>query len=238
MLHEQIGIGPLVESINFLGDHDKNLTELCIPEMHVRWILVQLSKIKKERILGEQYIGCNPFNPCLDDSHLMTEEVKAGRKPRYVKKILDQWYACAKRSQSEAISNLYSQLLVRVVETGKHLCEHLVFKIEVDPTLSMFPKVYSTAAEGEQKVKLRFNKRRAGEQNGPAARTPISAARKRKGGDRNGEDNGMYDISDSDTSREDGSTREDIRSMVHKDGGQQRNIERQNGGTINGNAEQ
>lgn len=193
---------------------------MCIPEKYARWLQVQLNKVKKEEnILGEQYIECNPFNPCWDDGHLMTEEVKARRKPRHVKKILDQWYECAKRSQSEAIRNSYSQLLVRVAETGKHLWEHLVFKIEVDSTLTTFPKVYRTEAEVDQKAKSRANKRSAGGQDGPATKTLMSAARKRKGRKRKNDGNDMEDRSDRDTFVEDDDGRGDGRSMAPRIGG-------------------
>lgn len=206
-IHEQVGMSHLVKSINFLGDHDNNLTEIFILGKYARWLPVQLDKIKQQdKILGEHYPECNPFEPRWDDIQLMSTEIKTRRNPRHIKKILDQWYACAKRSQSESIRNFYTLLLKRVTaEPGRHLWKHMVHNIQVDPSFDTFPKVFHTPEEEQKTAKTRVQKRRADGKHGPAAHTPISVARKRKGRKPNTEtgNDDMSDESGSDTSQED-----------------------------------
>lgn len=156
---------------------------------------------KEERVLGDQYVDWNPLEPRWDDIHRMPEDVEYRRNPRHIKKVFDQWYVCAKRSQSESVKSFYTNLLVRIATTGRHLWENMVHKIEVDQSLATFPKVHHTAAAKQQAAKQGAQKRRADEQNGSAARTPLSAVGKRKGRKPNDEDEDMSDnSSDSDYS--------------------------------------
>lgn len=72
---------------------------------------------------------------------LMPTAVKTQRNPRHAKKILDQWYLCALRSQSEAIREFYKQVLVNIASKGGHLWQDLVDHIKIDETMATFPKV-------------------------------------------------------------------------------------------------
>lgn len=97
IIHEKICMSHLVNSIKFLGDHDTNLIEVCIQRKFARWLPVQLGNIKKQDwILGGHFPDCNPLKPRWDDIQMMPAEVIPRRNPRHIKKILYQWYACAK----------------------------------------------------------------------------------------------------------------------------------------------
>lgn len=136
-INEYIGINYVVKSINFLGDREKNLTEVCVLRKFARWFRYMISTITAEdRVLGKEYVDCNPFIPVWDNVDLTPKAVQQQRKPRHVKKILDQWYYRAVRSQSDEVRELYQLLLVRVAgENGRHLWSGLVQDVYIDPTL-------------------------------------------------------------------------------------------------------
>lgn len=174
-INSQIGMSHIVKSINFMGDYDKNVTEVCVPDKFERWFCAQIAKVEREeRVLGDRYMECNPFVTQWDDMELIPLEVRRQRHPRHIKKILDQWYSCAKRSQSEAIRKFYTQVLIRTGEFGRHLWKEFVKDITIDESMTKFPKVTPLGKEDYNSVKQGANKRRADEQNGPAVNTPIS----------------------------------------------------------------
>lgn len=58
------GTSYIVKSLNFLGDQGNNLTEICVPQKYARWIISQISKVKKdERVIGDHYGECYQFVP-------------------------------------------------------------------------------------------------------------------------------------------------------------------------------
>lgn len=90
-INEQLGMSYIVKSINFLGDSDNNLTEVCVLRKFVRWFVYKISTVKaKDRIIGDQYIDANPFIPRWDDVGLISQLVQEQRKPKHIKRILDQ----------------------------------------------------------------------------------------------------------------------------------------------------
>lgn len=192
-IHEQVGMGHLIKSMNFLGDYDNNVTEICIPSKFARWFIAQVGKVRNEdRVLGDPYpMDCNPLTPRWDDMDEMSPEVCRKRAPRHIKKIMDQWYSCAKRSQSQAIREFYSQLLVRVAaSTGRHLWCNMVQDIKVDASMDTFPKVVALDPPDNGQDTQRNNKRRVSER---AMNTPISAMRKKKGRKKGQDKDGMCD---------------------------------------------
>lgn len=98
-----------------------------------------------------------------------------------MKKIIDQWYMCAKRSQSDNNRTFYKNVLVNMANEGKHLWGEYSYGIRVDDTLETFPKVIHSEEEEQYLEKIKQNKRKADAQNGPAVNTPISTLRKKKG---------------------------------------------------------
>lgn len=111
----------------------------------------------------------------------MFDVVKQQRYPRHVKKVLDQWYSCAKKSQNETIRVFNKNLLKIIAEAGKQLWISLVRNINVDGTLETNPKVEKHMVESLQQAGAQQAvKRRADEEHGPAVNTPISALRKKK----------------------------------------------------------
>lgn len=174
-----------------------------------RWFAFKVSTIQEEdRVLGEQYVNCKPFTSKWDNVEVMPQTVQQQRKPRHLKKILGQWYNCALRPQSDAVRALYRQVLVQVTkEEGKHLWKNLACDIIIDSSLTEYPKVIGTEKEAKNAAKQRANKRRADAQGGPAANTPISVARKRKGCKHDTEKDEMHDAdSDSDPDMDESET--------------------------------
>lgn len=99
-------------------------------------------------MIGVEYEDCNPFTPFWDNRELIPQTVQQQRKPRHVKKILDQWYNCAVHSKNETVQSFYKQLLVRVAaEGGRHLWASMAYDIVIDPMLKEFPKVICTKQE-------------------------------------------------------------------------------------------
>lgn len=183
-IHERVVMSHVVKSIKFLGDFDNNLTEICISSKLARCFTEQLSKVRTEyRVLGDPYpIDCNPFIPRWDDMELVAPDIGKRRSPRHVKKILDQWYSWAKRSQSQSIRYFYTKLLVRVAsDAGKHPWSQMVERVTVDTSIATYPKVVKIDQVDTDPVNQRPNKRRADERNSPSAHTLISVMRKRKG---------------------------------------------------------
>lgn len=192
-LSEQIGMNHIVKSINFLGDSDNKLTEVCVPRKFARWFSHNISTVREEeRVIGNQYIDGKPFLPRWDDAELIPTAAQIQRRPRHVKKVLDQWYQCALRSQSETIKKFYKQVLIRVSkEECRPLWKYLVHDIIIDPSMQTYPKVVSTEKEAMHAASKRASKKRADGKHAPAVNTPISAARKRKGNKPNDEDDDM-----------------------------------------------
>lgn len=197
-INEHIGMNYVVKSINFLGDSDNNLTEVCVPHKFARWFAHKVSTIKAaDRVIGDQYIDCNPFVPKWDDVELIPQKVQEQRRPRHIKKILDQWNQCAVRSQNDATREFYKLMLIRIAEEGgRHLWKDIVYDIQIDHTMLSYPKVIHTEKEAQHAEQVRANKRRADAQHGPAAHTPISATRKRKGRKHNCDSDDMNDGDD------------------------------------------
>lgn len=129
-INTQIEVSHIFKSIKFLGDHDNNLTEVCVPQKYEHWFVTQISKVKRdERKLSDKYEERNQLVPRWDEMELIPQEVKAQHNPRHVKKIIDQWNLCGTRSQSDYIRDFYRNVLTRVAETGRHLWHHLEHKI-------------------------------------------------------------------------------------------------------------
>lgn len=141
-----------------------------------------------DRVLGDEYVACNPFIPRRDNLALIPSKVQVQRNPQHVKRILDQWHQCATQSQSDTIKSFYRNLLVNIAENGRHLWGELVHEITVDKAMEVFQKVLATAQAVKHAEKHCPNKRRAAANNGPANKTPLSAMRKRKGRKQNAED--------------------------------------------------
>lgn len=71
-INDHIGMSHIVKSINFLGDSDNNLTEVCVPHKFARWFVHKVITIKvADRVLGDHYIDWNPFVPRWDDAELI-----------------------------------------------------------------------------------------------------------------------------------------------------------------------
>lgn len=80
----------------------------------------------------------------------------------------------------------YKQILIRLAgEEGRPLWKDLVYDIQIDYTMKLYPKVIQSEKEAQHAEKARDNKRHAGGQLGPAANTPLSIHRKSKGCKRN-----------------------------------------------------
>lgn len=109
-INEQVGMGYLVKSVNFLGEYYNKLTEVCIQSKLARWYIVQISKVRMEdRVLEEPYqMDCNPMIQRWDNLELIPPDIQKKRAPRNVKKIMDQWYSCAERSQSQNIRDFFT----------------------------------------------------------------------------------------------------------------------------------
>lgn len=68
-INENIGMNYVVKIINFLGYSDRNITEVCVPRKLARWFSYKVSTIQVEdRVLGEQYVECNPFTTPIRDN--------------------------------------------------------------------------------------------------------------------------------------------------------------------------
>lgn len=87
-------------------------------------------------------------------------------------------------------------------DSGKGLWNQLVQDVTVDSTMAKYPKVTKFEQANPGKEAQRAHKRRADERNGPAAHTPISALRKRKGRKKNAE-NSMCDYEEDSDSTQD-----------------------------------
>lgn len=112
----------MIKSVNFLGDHDNNITEICVPAKFARWVGYLASKVQDpNRVLGTQYVECNPFIPRWDNIEAISVEVQQKRLPQHVKNLADQWYQCAKRAQSETIREFYTQHINKVVNEFRYL---------------------------------------------------------------------------------------------------------------------
>lgn len=83
--------------------------------------------------------------------------------------------------------------MVRVAsDSGKQLWNQLVQDVTVENTMSTYPNVTKFEQADQERETQRAKKGRVAERNGPAAHTPISVLRKRKGRKKNF-DNAMRD---------------------------------------------
>lgn len=212
-INEQLNIKHVVKSINFLGDQDNNLTEVCVPARYAKWFSNLInSYCGGDRVLGEQYEECNPILPKWDNIGLMPHDVQKQRLPQHVKHVMDQWFQCAKRSQSEAIREFYKRHLNEVAANRQLWCE-LVHEVKFDDTLIEFPKV-TPKTDDPPPDPNRPNKRRATAKDGPSNRTPISVARKRKEPKQNEKDKGTDDAAMEDANNE--STHTTLNNPLHQ----------------------
>lgn len=71
-IKEHICMNHIIKSINFLGDSDNNITEVCIPRKLARWFVYKVRTIQAEdRVLGVHYADCKPFTSIWDNVELM-----------------------------------------------------------------------------------------------------------------------------------------------------------------------
>lgn len=74
---EKLGLKHVDKSLNFLGENDNNITEVCVPSKFARWFAHLASEVTcDDRMLGPQYVNCNQFFPKWDNMAAIPADVQ------------------------------------------------------------------------------------------------------------------------------------------------------------------
>lgn len=110
------------------------LTEIITTTKHAQAIvaaneaLLQANAKKKMRrnMLGPYIPECNPYRPIWTDQKEMYPQQRASRTAHHVRRLVNQWYQCARQSNNEDVQHYYREKLQKAVSTDRPLWTGLI----------------------------------------------------------------------------------------------------------------